>query len=318
MVKLIDMLSKSIAQNVMRCRMSGPSFTVFGKHISRTFSNVPEGEGIAIPEKELRMGQLVMGGLAIVGVAAFAHFVTTPPVRYAYIHGFASGPKATKGMMLRSCFETNGLYLVLPDMNQPSFESMTCTASLKEMDRVHEQAIMQAGRPVKWCLIGSSMGSYMAARWAELHPDRVSKLVLLSPAFWPTKVVEGIMPKKKTLKDWQKKGSWPWPGPDGTPSEVHWGLMADFEKHPAQPNVPCETLIIHGKNDPIVPINVAEEYTAGHNERVKLVVMDDDHGLVKSMPDIVKLISQFFQIKPELTPPPPPKHRVAQFDHSQK
>jgi len=242
--------------------------------------------------------------------------MTTPPVKYAYIHGFASGPTATKGMMLKSSFEKCGLTLVLPDMNRPSFDQMTCTASLKELDRVHEQAIMQAGRPVKWCLVGSSMGSYMAARWAELHPDRVSKLVLLSPAFEPVKVIEGIMPKGKTLKDWRKKGFWPWPGPDGAPSQVHWSFIDDFDQHSKQPDVQCETLIIHGKHDPIVPLNVAETYAEAHAQYAKLVVLDDDHGLVKSMPDIVKLISEFFQIKPELSASPPPLHQIAQFDHS--
>jgi pimeloyl-ACP methyl ester carboxylesterase len=30
-------------------------------------------------------------------------------------------------------------------------------------------------------LIGSSMGGYIAARYAELHPEQVAKLVLLCP-----------------------------------------------------------------------------------------------------------------------------------------
>lgn len=226
--------------------------------------------------------------------------ITTKEItKYAYIHGFASDPTGMKGKILKQSFGDVGLPLELPDMNKPSPETMTCSASLHELDRMHAQAQANGKYAVKWCLIGSSMGGYLAARWAELHPGQVDKLVLMSPAFDFPKVLEGIMePEGSKLSDWEVKGSWSF-----EEYNVQWCMMADYLQHPSEPEVPCPTLIIHGKKDDQVPISTARSYAYNRLDLVELVEMNDDHLLVESIPAIVPLISGFFDIKLKLTLP---------------
>lgn len=235
-------------------------------------------------------------------------------IQYAYIHGFASGPHAAKGQMLQESFKLAGMHLRLPNLNQPSFDKMTFTDALSELDRMHRVLVEQGDDIVVWRLIGSSMGSYLAARWAELHPECVDRLLLLSPAFDFPSVIRG-MAGESTMREWQAKGTWACPGPDGKLSQLHWNFVDDASRHPAEPRVLCPTLILHGRNDVLVPVGIAEKYANAH-EGVDLVVVDDDHGLIKSMPLIIDLISHFFEIYPSLIPTLPPNREVAQLDHS--
>lgn len=163
----------------------------------------------------------------------------------------------------------------------------------------------QGGAVVKWCLIGSGMGSYLCARWAQLHPDRVSKLVLLSPAFQFPTVVERMLKQDgedNTLATWQEKGMWSF---FRGGLQVHYGLIEDYQQHPEQPDVPCPTLILHGLKDDIVPIEIARNYAAAR-DLVEMVELDDNHLLTKSMPDIVSRVSTFLGLEQALVPPPAP------------
>ncbi|NVB37829.1 alpha/beta fold hydrolase [Pseudenhygromyxa sp. WMMC2535] len=205
-------------------------------------------------------------------------------IRYAYLHGFASSSLSAKGQALRRVFDGLGRTLHLPDLNYPSFAELSYTGMLEAFDRFDRQ--LDAGRsprsePARWRLIGSSMGGYLAARWAALHPERVDRLLLLCPAFdfaqrWPQLLGD------KAFADWERAGSLPMPGPAGAPVEVHWGLVEDGRQHPPRPAVPCPTTIIHGTRDTVVPIDSSRSYIAEHPE-VELIEVDDDHTLMASL-----------------------------------
>merc|ERR1712079_696649 len=102
----------------------------------------------------------------------------------------------------------------------------------------------------------------------------------------------------KTLEDYRAQGTWKF-----WHSEVHWGMVEDYRQHPAEPEVPCPTLIFHGLNDNIVPIAVAQVYAGGRGERVQLRELADDHVLGESMPAMIPEISAFFDLSPALKPP---------------
>ena len=236
--------------------------------------------------------------------------------------------------MLRSSFEAIGLQLELPDVNVPTFTEMTASSSLAALDALHDSA-SQLG-PVRWCLIGSSMGSYLASRWAELHPERVHRLLLLSPAFNMPSVISGIMPSGSTLDTWKSAGlcalcimaqpwpgqcdpymwlagEWEWPGPDKKPVPVKWQFIEDYLQHPLAPVVPCTTVILHGERDTLVPLEMVREYAAAHSQNVQLVVVEDDHRMVVSMPAILQHVSRCFDL-PELPLADQPQTVVSQFD----
>lgn len=106
---------------------------------------------------------------------------------YGYLHGFASGPGSRKGVGLKDFLQENfGITLHLFDLNvskdKPYYLVSDAISQLLHKDLEVLEATNQ--EPFTWRLIGSSLGAYTAARFANLFPSRVDKLVLLAPAFY--------------------------------------------------------------------------------------------------------------------------------------
>ncbi len=204
--------------------------------------------------------------------------------RYAYLHGFASGPLSRKGQHLARAFAERGERLELPDLNRPSFARLSPAAALEEVDRM-------AGAGT-WCFVGSSFGGYLAARWAELHPDRIERLVLLCPGFrlasrWPALLGADRM------AEWERVGALPMADGGGVLVPVHYGFYLESKDLPEVPEVRCETLIIHGTRDEVVPVETSRRYAA-ERPHVRLLEVDDDHGLAASTGRIADETLRFF------------------------
>jgi len=214
-----------------------------------------------------------------------------PHYRYAYLHGFASSSASRKGLHLREALRGRGLELELPDLNVPSFEAMTFSAILGSLDALDSA---RSGDPFLWRLVGSSMGGYLAARWAELRPRRVERLVLLCPgldmvARWPRLLGEEM------FRRWQAQGRLEMPDASGLPRPVHWGFVEDARTHPPFPEPSCPVLILHGRRDEVVPLELSREYAAARPQ-VRLVELDDDHALAGSLERIGREVQDFFGI----------------------
>ena len=208
-------------------------------------------------------------------------------VRHAYLHGFASSSLSHKGQALRRFYASHDLEFHTPDLNAPSFAELSFTGMLAAIDAFDRELDardgVEPGR-ARWRFVGSSMGGYLAARWAQLHPERVDRLILLCPAFdfvarWPTLLGED------TFARWREQGRIPMPNAVGELVEVDYGLVEDAQNHPSRPVVPCPTTIIHGRNDAVVPIETSRDYARAH-DRVKLIEVDDDHVLSASLDTI--------------------------------
>ncbi|MFP3939988.1 MAG: YqiA/YcfP family alpha/beta fold hydrolase [Thermoanaerobaculia bacterium] len=195
----------------------------------------------------------------------------------AYLHGFASGPLSTKGQDLAARLARRGVELRLPDLNRPSFARLTVTGALEAVDEM-----VAAGAPeASWRFIGSSFGGYVAARWAELRPERVDRLLLLCPGFdlasrWPHLL------GAEEFARWERDGELLLPDGAGHPTPVHWGFVQDARRHPPFPVVPCPTRIVHGTRDEVVLVEGSRRYAAGRPD-VELIEVDDDHALLDSM-----------------------------------
>ena len=214
------------------------------------------------------------------------------PYRYAYLHGFGSSSCSRKGTCLAPAFQKRGVSLHLPDLNNPSFSDLTYDGSLEALDELHAATGGEDAAP--WRIIGSSMGGYLAARWAELHPSRVNRLLLLCPGFglvkrWPA------MLGPELYEAWRNTGSHLFLDGEGNPTPVSWRFVENATTHPSTPEVPVETLIIHGVLDEVVPLESSIEY-ARSRDHVELITVDDDHGLAASLPMIETRGFEFFQI----------------------
>lgn len=217
--------------------------------------------------------------------------MSTPFRRFAYLHGFGSSPRTRKGVRLAEAFAERGLLLERPDLNRPSFEKLSPSAALGAIDALDRDGVPAGAR---WCLVGSSLGGALASRWAELHPEKVERLVLLCPGFdlarrWPSIVGEEAMAR------WRRDGALPFPDGDGVLRPVHWGFFEEGSALPPYPEVPCPTRIYHGVRDETVPVETSRSYAATR-PHVELVELDDVHALVDSIETIVAGSLAFFGI----------------------
>lgn len=208
-------------------------------------------------------------------------------IAYAYVHGFRSSPSAKKGTHLRDALAADGVVLHLPDMNQPSFAKLSVGAMLAHVDALHEAR----GRP-RWRLVGSSLGGFLSARWAELYPERVESLVLLCPAFdiaarWPTILEPG------RFERWQRDGAIDTEDASGAPARLHYAFYEEACAHPAFPRVERPVTVIHGRRDETVPIESSRRWVASIPQ-ARLVEVDDGHELVGSLPLIEREVRARF------------------------
>lgn len=218
-------------------------------------------------------------------------------MRYLYLHGFASGPKSTKGVAFERHFAALGIRIERLDLRVPSFEHLRLSAMIEKVRGELAQTVSTGSSPggldVKTVLIGSSLGGLTAARVAVGEP-RVAALVLLAPAFQlAARWREALGP---AWDDWQRTG---WREvtdyTTGKPARVDVGFVEDAERVDVGfPDVTCPTLILHGRRDDTVPIERSREFVALHPQ-VRLVELDDGHELVASLPALLAETQVFIE-----------------------
>jgi pimeloyl-ACP methyl ester carboxylesterase len=196
-------------------------------------------------------------------------------MRFVYIHGFASSPQSRKARAFEAAMAAKGIRLEIPAMDEGDFEHLTISGQLGVLERLIN------GEPVR--LTGSSMGGYLAALYASRHPE-VDRLVMMAPAFgfaqrWKEKAVEGA-----DLEVFHYG--------DKATRRVHYGLLADSEQFPANPDFGQPGLIFHGVHDDVVPVEYSRNFAAVH-PFVRLVEMESDHELLDVLPQILSQAVDF-------------------------
>jgi uncharacterized protein len=222
------------------------------------------------------------------------------PGLFAYLHGMASSALSTKGQLLHAALRDRDRVLELPDLNRPDFARLRVSSALEVFDELDAalanprdaSASHPEGR--RWCLVGSSLGGYTAARWAQLNPGRVSRLVLLCPGFdmetWAPRAIGA-----EAMATWARDRALTMPDAEGVPVAVHYDFVTDMHSHPSFPEVPCPTLIIHGRQDEVVPIETSRAYAA-ERAHVEIRELDDTHSLAGSHAILVEEVLRFFSI----------------------
>ncbi len=208
-------------------------------------------------------------------------------MRYLYLHGFASGPRSKKGLRFDEAFRARGLALERLDLNVPSFRELSPRAMVAEVGRA-----AGGGEVTR---IGSSLGGWTAARFAELCPEQVARLVLMCPAFdlcgrWPHMLPEGA------LEEWRRTGAHLFDDAEGRPQPVHYRFYEEHCAEPAFPDARCPTLIVHGTRDETVPVESSRRYAASR-PNVTLIEVDDGHDLLASLETIVERALDFLGVR---------------------
>ena len=113
-------------------------------------------------------------------------------------------------------------------------------------------------------LMGSSLGGYLAALYAERHPKAVDRLVLLAPAFeflqrWRARL------SAQEIEQWKREGSIPiYHYGSQTEQRLGYRFLEDAAQYEAVPDFQQRALILHGTEDTVVPCQVSNDFALGH------------------------------------------------------
>ncbi|MBW4540545.1 MAG: alpha/beta fold hydrolase [Myxacorys chilensis ATA2-1-KO14] len=213
-------------------------------------------------------------------------------MKFFYLHGFASSPQSAKAQDLRTQFATfrrnrftsEDIILQIPDLNQNDFTHLTLSRQLQQV-----RAILPASSTT---IIGSSFGGLTAAWLGESCPQ-VERLVLLAPAF---RYLEHWLPTigAAQLQQWQAgQPLLVYHHGEGRLLPLDYQIVSDLQQYnEANLRKPVPTLILHGLEDEVIPVQVSRDY-ARDRAWVNLVELDSNHALIDQSSRIWQEICQF-------------------------
>jgi uncharacterized protein len=211
---------------------------------------------------------------------------------YLYFHGFASGANSLKARYFQRNLTAAGCSIAVPDFNLGGFENFTIGRQLQQArDR------FPANSPVT--LIGSSLGGWVALLLAQQFPQ-VERLVMLAPALgFPSRWLDRV--GTEALDRWQQQGTLPiYHYAEKCELPLSYNFVTEAQQYL---NVSLErdlpTLILHGCQDEVVPIESSRQYATQH-PGTQLVELDSDHGLANVLPHLWQATADFCQISPPL------------------
>jgi uncharacterized protein len=203
---------------------------------------------------------------------------------YIYLHGFASSPESMKATALRDRFQRLNSTLITPDLNQGDFTHLTLTRQIRYI-----QAQLPATNVT---LLGSSLGGLIAA-WVGEQQPQVQRLVLLAPAF---QFLAHWLPRlgAEQMHRWQTEQLLPvYHYGEQRMLPLHYDFVADATQYADdQLQRPIPTLILHGRQDEVIPIQASRDY-AIDRPWVRLVELDSDHALGNVVEEMWQEIKAF-------------------------
>ncbi len=205
---------------------------------------------------------------------------------YIYLHGFASGPQSAKAKDLGDRFQSIGIPLIVPDLNQDDFSHLTLTRQIQQM----EAELLSSSQPVT--LIGSSFGG-LTAVWLAERLSQVQRLILLAPAF---QFLTHWLPRLSIAQahHWQSDRYLPvYHYRDQRMLPLHYDFVTDAAQYDeTHLQRPVPTLILHGQQDDVIPMQSSRDY-AQSRPWVELVELESDHALTNVQTEIWEAVCRF-------------------------
>ena len=189
-------------------------------------------------------------------------------MRVLFAHGFEGSPDGGKPTYM---IEELGWDVVAPVMSEKGWNIEQETAVLLEH--------IDAG--VFDIVAGSSMGGLAAANASALRPDANFGLLLIAPAFGLAEMWNSAISKEE-MKVWKMSGGRSYHHHGfGHDIKLGWDFMEAAEKM-SWPQLNHPTVILHGTQDDIVPIENSRRMANEDNCVVSLIEIEDGHRMQKA------------------------------------
>ena len=209
--------------------------------------------------------------------------------QYFYLHGFASSPRSTKAQFLANAFQALNISLRSPDLNQDDFYHLTLTRQIEQV-----RSLLPTSESVT--LIGSSFGGLTAAWLGEQCPQ-IDRLILLAPAF---QFLAHWLPRlgREQIQQWRETRSLlVYHYAQQTKLPLDYAFVTDATQYDdTQLQRPLPTLILHGRQDDVIPIQASRDYAATRSG-VQLIELESDHALGNVQSEIWQAIRLFCAIE---------------------
>ncbi|MHB8254111.1 MAG: alpha/beta hydrolase [Acidiferrobacter sp.] len=219
-----------------------------------------------------------------------------------FLHGFRSNSRGQKAQALAAHAHARGYSWVRFDLaahgsSEGYFPEQSLSGWLTDALCVARQ---YAPRPL--ILVGSSLGAWLAVLVARRASVPVAGLVLLAPAFnFLQRRYENLPPVMQA--QWRTQGYLEVPdlyNDSAASYRLGYDLVEDARRHDvlSQPvTLPCPLVILHGAQDPLVPLTVSQEFLAhvGAPEHELLVFPEGDHRLNAAIPELLRAVDRVWQ-----------------------
>jgi pimeloyl-ACP methyl ester carboxylesterase len=199
--------------------------------------------------------------------------------RVFYLHGFASSSRSTKAGFFAERLQAHGVAVHRPDFNQPDFASLTITRML---DQLAGEIGASGDGPVT--LMGSSLGGALAILAAARMPSAVDRVVLMAPAVMFAKPGHHLLPPER-IETWRTNGAMPFfHYAYNEERPLNFAFYEDTLRYdPFAAAFSQPTLVFQGRHDASVDHRSVEQF-AKRRPNVRLLLLDDDHQLIASLP----------------------------------
>ena len=209
--------------------------------------------------------------------------------QFIYLHGFASSPSSNKAVVFKNKFKAIGLSLLVPDLEKGNFENINLTFQMNILfdllDKYQDEEV---------CLVGSSMGGYLAAIAAQKRTN-VKAIYLMAPGF---NFMDRWM--KKLGLDCEDETSWISMIPVfhyryGVTKLISTRIFKDaknWSNLKLDREIPVR--IVHGVHDEVVSVNESRNFIVDR-PWTSLKELDADHGLLSHVDWIVTDSIKFFK-----------------------
>ncbi len=209
---------------------------------------------------------------------------------WLYLHGWASSPNSDKAQLFLARYGQDRS-LVIPDLNQPDFYTLTLTRQIQQIE-----ALLPSGPPV--VLIGSSLGALTALWLAQRNPS-ISQLLLLAPA---VQLAANIRRQwgEAAIQQWREQGqALVFHATHGGPVAIGYEFWQDLQRYAdddLRRAVP--TLLVHGRDDSTILFDHAWQF-AQVRPWIQHITVPSGHALADLPAEVWRVIDQFL-----LSPPP--------------